>query len=240
MKHLRLLLCACAALCGPLSAFAQFVTQDYVPMRFIQVDPAIYPMRLLSEGITSGTATVAVQVDDGGRLTDTLVIGYSHPEFADAALVAVKAWTYRPAMIRGFPRSATAVLNFRFKAGQVFVDLSISSAAAMVHFRVAPDSGAYSVCTLDQLDRIPTPTKIVRPTYTPEQAAHSHVRHVAVDFYIDEQGHVRLPAVSRDTNLADEELSAAAVTAVSQWQFEPPVSKGQPVIVLAQQDFSFK
>ena len=61
-----------------------------------------------------------------------------------------------------------------------------------------------------------------------------------MEFYIDETGHVRLPAVSRETNEADEELSAAAVTAVEQWQFEPPVSKGKPVFVLAHQDFDFK
>jgi hypothetical protein len=35
-------------------------------------------------------------------------------------------------------------------------------------------------------------------------------------------------------------LCAAAITAVEQWQFEPPVSRGRPVLVLVQQDFNFK
>jgi hypothetical protein len=48
-----------------------------------------------------------------------------------------------------------------------------------------------------------------------------------------------MPSVSRETNEANEELAAIAITAVSQWQFDPPTSKGKPVLVLAQQDFSF-
>jgi TonB family protein len=99
---------------------------------------------------------------------------------------------------------------------------------------------SYRACTLRDLDKIPTPTKIVRPVYTPEQARRSHVRHVTVEFYIDEQGRVRQPAVARQADEADEELCAAAITAVEQWQFEPPVSRGRPVLVLVQQDFNFK
>ena len=61
-----------------------------------------------------------------------------------------------------------------------------------------------------------------------------------MDFLIDEEGRVRLPAVSRATNEANEELAAAAVTAVTQWRFEPPTAKGKPVLVRAQQDFAFQ
>jgi TonB family protein len=61
-----------------------------------------------------------------------------------------------------------------------------------------------------------------------------------VEFYIDPQGNVRMPSVSRETIEANEELSAVAIAAVSQWQFDPPLAKGRPVLVLAQQDFTFK
>jgi TonB family protein len=240
MMRLRLLLLFPAVLCGPLAAVAQFIPQDYVPMKYIQTEPAIFPDNVLQIGILTGEARVAVQVDDTGKLTDSLVVAYSHPAFAEAALAAVKKWHYRPAMVHGFARSATKVIDFKFRAGGVVVDLTTDSAAAMIHFRLAPDSLAYRVCTLDQLDRIPTPTKIVKPAYTMEKARASHLRHLTVEFYIDESGHVRMPSVSLETNEADEELSAAAVTAVEQWQFEPPVSKGRPVFVLAHQDFDFK
>jgi TonB family protein len=79
----------------------------------------------------------------------------------------------------------------------------------------------------------------VNPVY-PNQLAKGGGGRVSVGFYIDEQGRVRMPSVSIETNEANEELAAAAVTAVSQWQFETPTCKSRPVLVLAQQEFSFK
>jgi outer membrane biosynthesis protein TonB len=46
--------------------------------------------------------------------------------------------------------------------------------------------------------------------------------------------------VSRETSERYGEFAAAAVNAVSEWQFEPPLSKGQKVLVAARQDFNFK
>ena len=240
MKTLRHLILCPAILCGALPALAQFATRDYVPMSYIETEQPVYPTVATNLGLVNGEARICVQIDDAGVLTDYLALAYSHPAFYDSAVTALKKWKFKPALIHGFSRSATAVLSFNFKSQGVVVDLTTDSMAEIIHFRVAPNSLSYRVCTLSELDRIPTPTKIVKPFYTPEQARRSHIRHVNVQFYIDESGHVRLPAVSRQTDEADEELCAAAVTAVEQWQFEPPVSKGRSVLVLAQQDFDFK
>ena len=62
-------------------------------------------------------------------------------------------------------------------------------------------------------------------------------RFVTVEFYIDQEGKVRVPSVSRE--LADDRLAAVAVAAVEQWRFEPPLRRKQPVLVLAQQVFRF-
>jgi TonB family protein len=103
-------------------------------------------------------------------------------------------------------------------------------------------SGAYRyhACALRELDRIPTPKKIVKPIYPVEMAKSGHHGRVVVDFYIDESGRVRMPAVSLETTRNDEELATAAVTAVSQWEFEPPVSHGRPALVAIQQEFNFQ
>jgi len=63
---------------------------------------------------------------------------------------------------------------------------------------------------------------------------------VSVEFYIDETGRVRMPSVDLETNEAYEDLSATAIAAVGQWQFEPPTVKGRPVLVVAHQDFTFQ
>jgi TonB family protein len=234
-----LILCA-ALLCALPSANAQIGEPYYVPMKFTQTVQPVFPQKVLALGLLKGDAMVSVQIDAEGVLTDYVVAEYSYPAFADEAVAALKQWKFTPAQIRGVPVSATADFSFKFKSGGVVVDLTVFSLPELVHFRLAPDSAAFSACTLSQLDRIPTPTRIVKPSYTPEQARQTHPSHVTVEFYIDEQGHVRLPAVSRETNEANEGLAAAAVTAIAQWQFEAPLVKGKPALVLAEQDFDFK
>ena len=132
-------------------------------------------------------------------------MAYSHPAFYEAAVSALKTWRFKPAQIHGFPRSATAILDFTFRTEGVVVNLTTNNIPEIIHYRITPGSLSYRACTLRDLDKIPTPTKIVRPVYTPEQARRSHVRHVTVEFYIDEQGRVRQPAVARQADEADEE-----------------------------------
>lgn len=240
MKTLRKLLLVPALVLGALPAAAQFMTPDYVPMSFVQTEEPVFPARATTIGLRDGEARISIQIDENGVLTDYLPVAYSHPSFYEAAVEALKKWKFKPAQIHGFARSATAILSFNFKTEGVVVNLTTNTVPEIIHYRVTPNSMSYRVCTLSELDKIPTPTKIVKPVYTPEQAKKSHARHVTVQFYIDEQGHVRQAAVGRQDDMADEELCAAAVTAVEHWQFEPPTSRGRPVLVLAQQDFDFK
>jgi TonB family protein len=206
-----------------------------------QTEEATYPTALVNVGVKSGSASVAIAIDDTGRLTDYLVTAYTHPAFAGSAVAALKKWTFEPAMIHGFPRNSKSDLTFRFQVeGVVVVTMTALSYGEMLHLKLAPGSYAYSACTLGELDRIPVPTKIVNPLYQNKLARSSNGGHVLVSFYIDEQGNVRMPSVSKETNDANEELAALAVSAVAQWQFDPPMSKGRPVLVAAQQDIHFK
>ena len=75
---------------------------------------------------------------------------------------------------------------------------------------------------------------MVSPSVNSDEKVHT----VTVEFYIDEQGTVRMAAVPRES--AGDVYAAAAVAAVEQWRFEPPLRKGEPVLVLAQQEFKFR
>ena len=241
MKTLRLILLPGALFCSAVAAVAQFAPPVYVPMKFIQTEPPNFPREVIPLGLRSGEATVAVQIDADGALTDYLVTTYSHPAFAASAVAAMKKWRYQPAMIRGMPLAAKADLTFSFESeGVAVVDMTVLTVSELMHFRVAPNSMAFTARTLSELDRIPTPVKIVKPVYPEKLARTSHGGRVTVEFYIDEEGHVRLPSVDRQTIEANEELAAMAVTAVEQWKFEPPMMNGRPVLALAQQDFNFK
>jgi len=236
IMKVRSLLLLSASLLIPFGAFA--AEPDYVPMKINQTDPVIFPHAAKDVGITTGMVRVTIQVDVDGKLSDYLVTGYTYPAFATAAVTALKHWDFEPAYIRGRPHSATADLTFNFKSeGLVLVDLTMSTYIELRNFELHPSAFGYHACTLRQLDRIPTPTKVVKPTYVTAKAHPTTT--ITVDFYIDEKGRVRMPAVSREAGEENEQLAAAAIDAVSQWQFEPPMSKGVPVLVAARQDFNF-
>lgn len=230
---------ALAALISGLTAAAA-VDEAYRPMRVIQTDSVVFPRRVLDLGIHRGYAMVTVQVDEHGKLADYLVTGYTHEAFAEASVAALKRWKYEPAWLNGEPRGATWDLTFNFESqGLVIVDLSVTRYVEIRDYQLRPGHYAYGVKRMSELDRIPTPTKVVTPVYPVYPSQPPRAATVAVTFYIDEKGRVRLPAVSRDTLTKDGIFASAAVEAVSQWEFEPPTSNGVPVLVSARQEFKF-
>jgi TonB family protein len=241
MKRTPILTLVGLVFSGSLALAALPGVPDFVPVRINQTDEARFPNSLIAVGIKSGAASIAIAVDDSGKLTDYVVTAYTHPAFADNAVAALKKWTFEPAQIHGSPRNSKSDLTFRFEVeGVVVVTLTPITYVELRRFQMAPDSQAFAAVSLGQLDRIPTPSKIVNPIYPTGLARRTRGGHVSVEFYIDPTGHVRIPSVTRETNEANEELAAIAVTTVAQWEFEPPMVKGRPVLVQAKQDFEFK
>lgn len=214
---------------------------DYTPMKVIQTQPVLFPRQLADLGLTTGEVRVAVQIDEAGKLTDHLVTAYTHPKFAEAAVQALKKWQYEPATVDGQPRGATVDLTFIFETrGMVVVNMTVNSYVEMRDMQLRPTANSFAVCRLSELDAIPTPSKVVQPGYPLDAGKQRQGGIVTIFFYIDEQGHVRLPAVSRESSRQNEALAAAALYAVSQWEFEPPMSRGRPALVAARQDFHFR
>ena len=202
-----------------------------------QTDGIIYPFSMTVVGILAGEAKVVISVDAAGQLKDVLPVGYTKPVFAELAVAALKRWRYEPARVHGIARASRAEVLFTFKNGMgVMVQALPGSMAVSSLSRSIEERYSYSACQLGQLDHIPLPVHVVPPTalkIDPKSAK----RTVTVEFYIDEVGQVRMPAISREET--DDDYAAAAVSAVEQWRFEPPTRKGQPVLVLAKQEFNF-
>lgn len=214
---------------------------SYTPMKIIQTEPVMYPRDVASLGVIEGSAQIVIQVDEKGGLTDALVIGYTHKSFADAALVGLKKWNYEPAYVDGRAHGATMNLSFVFEMkGLVVVNLTADNVLEVQKLRARSDVYGFWACTLSELDGIPTPRKVLSPRYPlrPDQAP--RLVTVSVHFYIDQQGKVRMPAVSRTTSQENNAFAAEAINAISQWEFEPPLSHGRPTLVAATQDFNFK
>ncbi len=200
--------------------------------QIVQTVAPTFPPQMASVGINSGRVKFVIKVDKTGKLEDMLVTEYTQRAFADEATKVVRQWTFAPAWVGTEPVGWVRELNIYFRADGMMVTFDNGEAPSRLKMTNHPDEIIqYHVCSLRDLDRIPTPRHVVAPT----AALQPDAGDVTVDFYIDEEGRVRIP-VARETT--DAAFANAAVDAVGQWQFDPPTSQGKPVLVHAAQTFT--
>lgn len=237
MKTLHFL-SACSVLWCATAVWAQLPQRspEQVALRIIQTDDPEFPPHLRNTTVMHGEARVAINVDIDGKLVECLVTGYSRKEFADAAVAALQRWRYEPALLNGEPWPAVQELTFDFTRTGVVVNMTQIDAINSRMDELMQGIYAFHSYTLRELDRIPTPIALVSPV-SPPLDPKAGKRTVIVDFYIDQQGRVRMPAVKRAE--ANDVFASAAMAAVRKWQFEPPTVDGKPVLVHAQQEFNF-
>lgn len=197
---------------------------------------AIYPAPLRRQGVVAGKTVVICAIDAEGQLTDYMPLAYTYLGFYDAARTAILQWEFEPARSKGRPQPVVQVFTFKFEAGRDVVDINANDNMSMFinSFRGSGDN--YRVMSLAELDAIPTPVELTRPQYPESQVGSGVEGDVVIEFYIDENGDVRFPAVIEQTSI---DFAAVAVDAVRKWKFEPPMRNGNPVAALARQLFHF-
>lgn len=198
------------------------------------VDP-VFPRVAMELGLLEGEARVAISVDMKGSLEEWLVIGYSHPSFGDSAVAAIKQWRFDPMRLDGEPMNAQIELAFHYKASGVVVSVDTNTQVAGLFARMGLSSSW--PCTMQQLDNIPTPLNAVAPPYSEDLRKQGITGQAVIEFYIDADGNVRMPAVASADHL---ELGLIAAGAVREWKFEPPTRDGRRVMVKARQVFNFR
>jgi TonB family protein len=207
------------------------------PLKIIdKVNPA-FPYRLIENGITRGEAQVVFLVDSTGKLADWLITAYTHKEFADVALAAIKTWKFEPSQAAGKPIGTVVDMSFLYQINGVVVIDRKPDLVLRTEQWGAEGKYSYQPCPAQKLDRPPQAVRALKPVYPKELGEQGIVGKVLVEFYIDEQGKARLPIASQSSN---KTLAAIAIAAVDQWQFEPPTRQGKPVLVSASQEFNFE
>lgn len=196
-----------------------------------------FPLGVKMDGITKGSAIVAVSVSAEGKMTEWLVLGYTQEAFARECIAALKEWQFTPAKFDGTPVPARAELTFNFA-----LEGAVITANIVNHFLWDDMPGmsegryTYRLNRPNEIDRVPARLTTVAPKYAVEAEQQGVRGKVEVRFYIDETGAVRMPAVDSDTH---PYLADTAVAAVKEWRFEPPTRRGRPVLVAASQVFDF-
>ncbi len=207
---------------------------EIVPAGITTSEPPLdlaYPGSAYTAGVSKGYATVGVMLDANGRATDFLLIAYSQPYFGDALLRKARKLTYAPLRAKG-----TAVPS-RYLVGYTFYPDApvIMNASTALRHRIEEISGrpyfAYSPHLQSELD---TPLEVIEsavPLFPGGFAREpGKVVEVAVSFYVDETGRLRLPNVDAT---ASPLLVPNAIEALRQWRFKPPTIRGKPVLAYA-------
>lgn len=216
---------------------AAVVSAKITPICVEQTVQGQFPASLAFSPINSGEARVMINIDADGKLADLMVTGYSHPAFATEAVGLLKQWRYSPAAIDGIPIGVRAELRINFVAKGRVISLSAIDTTGALLQNMIPQPLFESVCGPAELDNPIEALQMVSPP-TPGKTEPSRqlTATTVVDFYVDEQGQIRMPVVTESTN---ETYAQATVSVLNQWRFSAPTRRGKPVAVRVQQKFIF-
>jgi TonB family protein len=214
---------------------AQPLTQISQSLKINQTVTPLFPASLISVGITEGQVHIAISVNEEGKLTDALVVSYTDAELAVSAMEAIKEWTFEPARRADGPVGSRVELMVRFEARGAVISYTLNTFLERYLSRMTVRR-MIGTCEPAELDRPLAPTVCIHPMYPRELAQRGAQGDVVVEFYIDQTGAVRLPAVVES---AHDQLSNVAVAALREWKFDPPTHHGEKVNVKALQRFKF-
>jgi TonB family protein len=205
----------------------------------VQIIPTLMPQFspvLLNQGITEGKVCLVIDVSAEGKLTDWLVLGYTDPQMVRTCVDALTDWDIKPARVDGEAVGAQVELTITITAEGVVISSSGPQTLDSAFRRLTGNPIKYKLSPALALDRVPTVINTVAPKYAQEAAKQGVTGKVDVHFYINEKGEVRMPAVKAGVH---PYLANVAVSALREWKFEPPTSKGKPVLIAARQQFDF-
>ena len=203
------------------------------PFKIIQTREVQYPLSLEIRGRSDGEVRMFICVNADGQLEDYYVSSYTRPEFADAAVKALREWRFEPARRQGESIGVRAEISFNFESRGQVVSLTGGDALRIIMENLGQPGSVQRVCRPKDLDIGPEPVQTVAPMH-PGASLSEH--QVVLDFLIDEKGQPRMPVVVEG---GEGLFAMAAVNALGQWRFNPAMKDGRPVAVRARQQFIF-
>jgi TonB family protein len=195
------------------------------------VDPR-FPVMAQEQGILAGLATMAISWDADGTPSDVVVLRANDPSFGEAARDAALQWRKAP----GAGAREVAVYELKFTTFGVVISRTNSVSARMAE-QMAVDPQPLHVPSSTDLD---APLKAITqpmPAFPTAAKGRWDEGRVVVEFFVDENGRVRAPAVRESTA---PEFTAEALNALQQWQYETPRKNGQPAVMTERWAFQFR
>lgn len=227
----------CAAvvlILAPLSLFGAIDDELIRELKLTKyVEPAFPSMARLS-GLAEGHVALAISRTRDGMPADILVLQATDPALGIAAAEAAREWRFQPTNDPAELAARTVRIGFRLSGVVIYP-------FGKQHAQEA--QAAVNEQKLREPVRVPRVQSLARPLTQPMPAYPAALRSRAIEgtaavrFYVDEEGRVRLPEVIEATT---PEFAEAALAAVAQWRYEPPLAGGRRVVASDHWAFQFQ
>jgi TonB family protein len=201
-------------------------TGDIKPPKIVKMVQPVYPEEARKQGI-EGVVILEATTDVNGKVKDAKVLR-PVPALNQAAIDAVKQWTYEPMIINGKPMPVVFTVTVRFtldkeKGTKAGLEGGVKGGVASgVAGGVAGGVEGSGKAAGDAM--APKLIKRVDPVY-PEEARKQGIEgDIIIEATVDVNGKVKDAKVLRGVAVLDQ----AALDAVKQWVYEPMIIDGQP------------
>jgi len=199
------------------------------PLSLINDVKAVYPFPLLATGVT-GKAKVRYIVGENGIVGYASILSASKPEFGEAALAMIRARRFQPPTNAGRPCVAVYDMSVLFKKNGP--DITLNDNTWLLLEKEKQEGRKFA--SPGKLDAQLTPRVMVSPVDFRQPPTKPQT--VVVECIIDQKGDVQLPRIVKAD---DQDCAYAALTAIAQWKFSPPMKNGQPVDARVEIPFDF-
>ncbi len=183
-----------------------------------------FPFALRPTALQGGYAIVAYTFDDAGIITDRIVLAASHPAFGEAVLAVMPQWRLNAAEFGARERRDTR--TFEFERRGVIMS-GTQRDAARTAFDRSGDAFAAGLSTHPEED-LDAPLIMIAgrfPGYPDELRGHVDAGEAVIEFVVDSDGWVRVPAVVYASNPA---FGSAVMSEIHAWRFSTPLREKKP------------
>ncbi len=220
---------------------AAIVDQQNRPAQIIKSVAPNYPFSLQMHGV-EGYAVVYYLISEEGRAFDFVTFAASRPEFGRATIRALMRSRFSPGLVEGRPSVTRSLSRRTFTLDQSdgpglrYLTDGKQRPSYRSSFLDETEEG-YQVSEMNELDAPPRAIEVVTPEYPKSMIEHETGGQVLVELFIDPEGYVHAPGIKSATN---DIFALAALGAIRQWVFDPPLKSGKAVWVRAYQPFLFE
>jgi TonB family protein len=205
------------------------------PPKNMEIQPGVYPYESLLNNerkVVLGGALISALGTVDSVLWKTESIS---DDLKQATMAMLNTAKLEPATRNKKP--VATMMWFRLKFDPLNGDVRITDSAAAILKKLRLEGENAQFTKSRELDAKIRPLRRQKPMFPRLAQANADTGNALIEVYIDQEGQAQLSRIVSSSELA---FGYAAAQAIVQWQFEPPLKDGKPVVVKVRVPVNFK